>query len=474
MTTEEFRFQCNTTLPERAPHVAVKGSCGCVRADGAGCFISSNVATTPGDMTERGCTYAGCRGVVGGPVQDVIQLTHGPIGCAFFSWGYRPHVADDDFHMKYTFVTDMDETNIVFGGEKKLLQSIVEAANEFPDAKGVFVYNTCSTALIGDDGRDVAKRATEMIGKPVVFFECEGFRGVSQSAGHHIGNETIFKELVGSVDPEGDFSRAINIVGDYNIKHDMRTFEPLFEELGVKILTRFTGNVRVDQLKSMHKAALNVVHCARSATYIAEMMQTKYGTPFIDVTLFGIKAIAQALRDTATFFGLEEQAERIIERELAKIEPQIEYYRQRFQGKRVFVYQGGPRAWHWIEMFRELGLETIAAATTFGHEDDYEKIFNRIQVGGLVVDNPNVPEIEEILTQIKPDVFVSGNKEKYVAYKLGVPFVNGHTYDTGPYAGFSGMVRFARDIDKAISSPIWKLLHAESRPAPESYAAAAD
>ncbi|NJK81068.1 MAG: nitrogenase component I subunit alpha [Chloroflexaceae bacterium] len=467
-------FRCNLTIPERQSHIAVKKGGKCARSDGSAEFIESNTRTTPGDMTERGCTYAGCRGVVGGPVKDVIQLTHGPVGCAFFSWGYRPHVADTDFHMKYTFISDMNETNIVFGGEKRLLQSIVEAAQEFPDAQGVFVYNTCSTALIGDDGRDVAKQAEALIGKPVVFFECEGFRGVSQSAGHHVGNETIFKHLVGSEEPVGDTSTAINIIGDYNIKNDLRTFEPLFEELGVRILTRFTGNVSVNDLKSMHRARLNVVHCQRSATYIAEMMHDKYGTPYIDVTLFGIQAMSAALRKVAAFFGLEAKAEEVIARELGRMQSQLDYYRHRLSGKRIFIYQGAPRAWHWIEMFRELGMETIAAATTFGHQDDYEKIFERIQEGGLVIDNPNVLELEEVLETYKPDLFVSGNKEKYVAYKLGVPFVNGHTYDTGPYAGFSGMLNFARDIDRALTSPVWKLLHTNARPVPEQLHALSD
>lgn len=462
----KFCFICNETLPERQPHIAVKEDGKCARSDGSEEFIVSNVRTTPGDLTERGCTYAGCRGVVGGPVKDVIQLTHGPIGCAFFSWGYRPHVADSDFHMKYTFVSDMDETNIIFGGEKKLLQCIIEAAQEFPDAKGVFVYNTCSTALIGDDGKDVAKRATEMIGKPVVFFSCEGFTGVSQSAGHHIGNEIIFKELVGSVEPEGDFSNTINIIGDYNIKNDTRTFEYLFEAVGLKILTRFTGNAALEDLMVMHKAQLNVVHCARSATYIADMMEDKYDIPYIDVTLFGIEAISKAVRDTAAFFGLQDRAEEVLAEEIAKIQPKLDYYRERLAGKRVFIYQGAPRAWHWIELLRELGMETIAAATTFGHNDDYEKIFARIQDGGLVVDNPNVREIEEILEVHKPDLFISGNKEKYVAYKTNIPFVNGHTYDTGPYAGFSGMINFARDMDKAVNSPVWGFLKKNARPAP--------
>ncbi len=48
--------------------------------------IQSNVRTIPGIITQRGCTYAGCKGVVLGPTRDIVTLTHGPIGCGFYSW----------------------------------------------------------------------------------------------------------------------------------------------------------------------------------------------------------------------------------------------------------------------------------------------------------------------------------------------------------------------------------------------------
>jgi nitrogenase molybdenum-iron protein alpha chain len=41
---------------------------------------------------------------------------------------------------------------------------------------------------------------------------------------------------------------------------------------------------------------------------------------------------------------------------------------------------------------------------------------------------------------------------------MGYPFVNGHTYESGHYPGFRGMVKFARDIDKAVSTPVWRLI----------------
>jgi nitrogenase molybdenum-iron protein alpha chain len=108
---------------------------------------------------------------------------------------------------------------------------------------------------------------------------------------------------------------------------------------------------------------------------------------------------------------------------------------------------------------RELGIETILTATTFGHKDDYEKIMERAKPGHICIDNPNSLEIEEYLVKLKPDFFIGGLKEKYLTYKLGIPFINGHSYEEGPYAGFEGFVNFAKDIDVAVNSPVWKLIN---------------
>ena len=48
----------------------------------------------PGMLTHRGCCYAGCKGVVLGPIKDIVLLTHGPIGCGYYSWGTRRNKAN--------------------------------------------------------------------------------------------------------------------------------------------------------------------------------------------------------------------------------------------------------------------------------------------------------------------------------------------------------------------------------------------
>lgn len=42
--------------------------------------IEANTRTAPGIITNRGCAYAGCKGVVLGPLKDMVHITHGPIG----------------------------------------------------------------------------------------------------------------------------------------------------------------------------------------------------------------------------------------------------------------------------------------------------------------------------------------------------------------------------------------------------------
>ena len=70
-----LNLKSDKAIPEREKHTYIK-------AASENILPLSNVQTTPGDFTERGCTYAGCKGVVCGTIKDVIHLVHGPIGCA--------------------------------------------------------------------------------------------------------------------------------------------------------------------------------------------------------------------------------------------------------------------------------------------------------------------------------------------------------------------------------------------------------
>ena len=84
--------------------------------------VAANTRAIPGIMTQRGCCYAGCKGVVLGPIKDALIIVHGPIGCSYYAWGTRRHKAfaderdgeNADCYLEYCFSTDMQEADIVF------------------------------------------------------------------------------------------------------------------------------------------------------------------------------------------------------------------------------------------------------------------------------------------------------------------------------------------------------------------------
>ncbi|WP_457611773.1 nitrogenase component I subunit alpha [Methanocaldococcus sp.] len=457
-------LDCDKPIPERMRHTYI--------FDPEEEIIPAcNIKTVPGDLTERGCSFAGGRGVVGGPVKDVIHMVHGPVGCAFYTWGTRRNLSDFELHRRYCFTTDMQESDVVYGGEKKLEKACLEAAAEFPEAKGIFIYATCTTGLIGDNLEAVARKVEEKIGKPVFACNCPGYAGVSQSKGHHIFNTEFYRWLRKAREryPEKCLKEEektpydIAIIGDYNMDWDLKTIIPPLEKMGCRVVSVFTGNASLDDLFKLPDVKLNVVHCQRSANYIAELIEDGFNIPKVWVTFFGIEKTAESMRKIAEKLGIpKEKVEEVIKEEVEKIKDKIEFYREKLKGKRCLIYVGGPRTWHWVRMMKELGIEIAVACCTFAHEDDYEKLNKNLKEcgykGTLVIDGPNELELEEAVKRYEPDFMLIGLKERYLFRKYGISTINSHSYEQGPYASFQGFVNFARDIYKAVYHPIWKTL----------------
>ncbi len=496
--------------------------------DGSVPVIGSNVRTVPGLISQRGCCYAGCKGVVLGPTRDIVNITHGPVGCGYYSWLTRRNQTDpdtsEDGHnfMTYCFTTDMQDEEIIFGGEKKLAQAIQEAYDNF-HPKAIAVFATCPVGLIGDDVHAVCREMKEKLGINVFGFSCEGYKGVSQSAGHHIANNGIFTHVVGTDDTikEGDF--RINMLGEYNIGGDAFEIERLFDLCGFTLVSTYSGNSSIEEFANSHTADLNLIMCHRSINYVAEMMEKKYGVPWIKINFIGAEATAKSLRKIAAYFEddrLMERVEEVIAAELPEIEKTAAEIRTRTEGKRAMLFVGGSRAHHYQELFAELGMKTLSAGYEFAHRDDYEgrKVLPDIKVdadsrnieelhieadpdkfnprkteaqlksledkgvdfagyegmmpemenGALVIDDISQHETEKMIAMFKPDIFCAGIKEKYAVQKHGVPLKQLHSYDYGgPYAGFRGAVNFYKEIDRMVNSQVWDYLKAPWQKSPE-------
>jgi nitrogenase molybdenum-iron protein alpha chain len=485
--------------------------------------VTANTRTIPGIITQRGCCFAGCKGVVLGPIKDAAIIVHGPIGCSFYSWGTRRHKAEADerdgekaeSYLEYCFSTDLQEPDIVFGGEKKLKKAAEEIVNLL-HPKIIMICSTCPVGLIGDDIHAVAKWIEQELGTKAIAFSCEGYKGVSQSAGHHIANNQLIRHIIGTGDKEPKTKYSINLLGEYNIGGDGWEVERLLKRCGIEVVSVFTGSGSYRDLKNSHLANLNLVQCHRSINYIAEMMKDKYGIDWIKVNFVGIESIEESLRSIGEYFGddlLKKRIEEVIADEVDSIADEIAYYKSKLKGKTAALYVGGSRSHHYQLLLHDFGIDTVLAGYEFAHRDDYEgrevipdikpdadsKNIENLEVepdekfykvflsdeqkaeleekgvklnyyeglmkcmddGAIICDDLNHFETEEFLKVLKPDIFFSGIKDKFVAQKSGMLSRQIHSYDySGPYAGFRGAVNFGRDLVMGLYTPAWSYIRA--------------
>ena len=128
---------------DRAAHLALNDH----EAEQAKKCITSNKKSLPGMMTIRGCAYAGSKGVVWGPIKDMIHISHGPVGCGQYSRAGRRNyyigTTGVNTFVTMNFTSDFQEKDIVFGGDKKLDTMIDEIEKLFPLNKGITIQSEC-------------------------------------------------------------------------------------------------------------------------------------------------------------------------------------------------------------------------------------------------------------------------------------------------------------------------------------------
>jgi len=421
----------------------------------------------PGEGTERSCAYDGAR-VVLMPITDVIHLVHGPIACAGNSWDNRGARSSGSQLYRRGFTTEMLENDVIFGGEKKLYKAIQELAVRYPEAKAIFVYATCVTAMTGDDVEAVCKAAGEKVSMPVIPVNTPGFIG-DKNIGNRLAGEILYKYIIGTAEPKELGEYPINLIGEYNIAGDLWGMLPLFDRLGIQILSCFSGDAKFEELRYAHRAKLNVIICSKSLTNLAKKMQKNFGMPYIEESFYGMTDTAKALRDIARELdnavnGLEkrvmqDRVERLLEEEEAKCRERIAPYRARLEGKRSVLFTGGVKTWSMVNALRELGVEILAAGTQNSTLEDFYRMKGLMHADAKIIEDTSTAGLLSVMYEKMPDLIVAGGKTKFLALKTRTPFLDINHGRSHPYAGYEGMVTFARQLDLTVNNPIWKVLN---------------
>ncbi|HYW19906.1 MAG TPA: nitrogenase iron-molybdenum cofactor biosynthesis protein NifE [Nodularia sp. (in: cyanobacteria)] len=408
-------------------------------------------------VSQGGCSFDGAW-VSMQPIADVVHLVHGPIACIGNTWEVRGSKSsgEDHLHMRGC-TTDLQENDIIFGGEKRLYQAILQVATQYKPA-AVFVYNTCIPALIGDDIDAVCKAASEKINLPVIPINVPGFIG-GKNFGSRVAGEHILEHVIGTAEPEYTTPYDINLIGDYNISGELWGVLPLFKKLGIRVLSKITGDARYHEICYAHRAKLNIMICSKALLNIAQKMEQKYGIPYLEESFYGIQDVNRCLRNIAAQIGdasLQERTEKLIAEETAKLDVALAPYRARLKGKRMVLYTGGVKSWSIVSAARDLGMEVVATSTRKSTPEDIERIHKLMGPNAKMLDWLTAKELVQTIKETNADILVAGGRSQYAALKACIPFLDINHERHHPYAGYTGMIEMARELDEALHSPVWE------------------
>jgi len=429
--------------------------------------MECNKESLAGAVSQRACVFCGSR-VVLYPIADALHLVHGPIGCAVYTWDIRGALSSGPELHRLSFSTDMQETDVIFGGEKKLYNALVELIDRHAP-KAAFVYSTCIVGIIGDDMQAVCRKVAEEKGIPVLPVQSEGFKG-NKREGYKAACNAM-RQLVGMGDISGISKYSINILGDFNLAGEIWLIRDYFARMGVEVVANITGDGRVADIQRAHGAALNVVQCSGSTMDLARMMTEDYGIPSLRVSYFGVEDMAESLYAVAAFFKDEEMMRRtreLVREELSLLMPELMRYRQALAGRKAAIYVGGAfKAFSLVKAFRTIGMQVVMVGSQTGTPEDYQELAGITDPGTIIVDDSNPLELSSFLREKKVDIFVGGVKERPIAYKLGVAFCDHNHERKEMLAGFAGMLNFAREVYGSVMSPVWRFVPRKSENAQE-------
>jgi nitrogenase molybdenum-cofactor synthesis protein NifE len=249
----------------------------------------------------------------------------------------------------------------------------------------------------------------------------------------------------------------INLIGDYNVTGDMWQYLPIFEKIGIRILSSMSGDGRVGDIRTAHRAKLNVIVCAKSLITLTRKMQEKYGIPWISVSFYGKRDTTFAIREIVNALGdaaLIARAEEVIAEEEVALEEKIAPYKALFEGKKAVLNTGGNKAWSIASGLQDLGIEVVATSVAKSTQDDIDKAREYLGENGVLMTKP-ASEQGKIIDQTGAHILLAGGRSLYTAIKKKISFIDVNQEKKTSYGGYGGLLNLAEDLKYAFRNPVF-------------------
>jgi nitrogenase molybdenum-iron protein alpha chain len=413
-------------------------------------------------------------------VGNSTVIVHSPGGCGSMMMSILPQTHKGRIQRGYSSTlgnwisTDLNEADVIGGGERKLKEAIEYADREFR-SEIIFVVSTCAPNIIGDDVAEVIAQVKGTVSAKVVGLHCPGFKSRVVASAYDSFYHGLLKDIPLEPEPWKDYvplepscpeydmqqakeryqdSRTVNLWNATSIGYqDEQEIERLLKALGLKVRI-FAEFASLDDFRKISRAALNVSMCDVHDDYILKFLKEKYGTPYYIAGMpIGFKKTREWLFGIAKHFGLEEQAEKLAGYEENLASEAIKPFLPELKGKRVLICGGVIRAGTEAMALAELGMDIISIKA-YHYDDNAEQVYKdvaeKLPDVHVAVSN-QLFELAHQLKTLKPDLVITHGGTHGLVSKMGYPSIQLFMAD-GAFFGYTGFYQILRRLNFALTN----------------------
>lgn len=288
-------------------------------------------------------------------IEDCAVVVHGPLSCGYiFS-----RMAHGSLGRDNVFVTGMDESASISGGERLLTDALDEAVGRF---RTVYVITCCVPAIIGDDVDGILERYRPLHeGCRIVHLNTEG----NMSGDYRDGEAMAMSEIADLMDPHAtiDQRRVAVIRGtqfDKRTDANARTLGRMLDTFGLEVGCELLMGSTVDDIRGMPGSRMILLTSeSANARRIADTVRAKAGRDiYVEAIPVGYRQYVRWLERMGSRFNVIDHAESEMSRLTAEYEAFIGTHRM--DGKRVIICSIMGRNVDWIaDLLTDMGMEVL-------------------------------------------------------------------------------------------------------------------